>query len=138
MTYCTSVVSSKLKKIDVNMQQFLFVCTAIIVSAEYSLRPIVAEYIKSNFISACCHQSQFVWPDAKMKVFILSLFSLAFFQLCSGHQTSLVSALRNAVLEGYEKDAKPDGKVEVKSGMDVIDFDLCAHKEVNAASINKN
>ena len=73
-----------------------------------------------------------------MKVFILSIFSLVFFQSCSGHQTSLISALRNAVLKGYEKDAKPDGKVEVKSGMDVIDFDLCAHKEVNAASINKN
>jgi len=65
-----------------------------------------------------------------MKVFILSFFSLAFFQFCSGHQTSLVAALRNAVLEGYEKDAKPDGQVSVKSGMHILDFNLCAHKEV--------
>jgi len=55
---------------------------------------------------------------------------LALFQFCSGHKTSLTQALRNAVLEGYEKDAKPDGQVTVQSGMTVTDFNLCAHKEV--------
>merc|ERR1712241_1510057 len=42
----------------------------------------------------------------------------------------VISALRQAILEGYEKDAKPDGKVTVKIGMDITDFSLCAHKEV--------
>ena len=87
-------------------------------------------HIKVNFILASWHQSKFAWQDTKMKVFILAFLSLALFQFCSGHKTSLTQALRNAVLEGYEKDAKPDGQVTVQSGMTVTDFNLCAHKEV--------
>ena len=50
-------------------------------------------------------------------------------QFCAS--TNVIAALRNALLEGYEKDAKPDGKVTVKAGLMITDFSLCAHKEVN-------
>jgi len=63
-----------------------------------------------------------------MKLLIFSLSALLLVQFCSG--TGVISALRQAILEGYEKDAKPDGKVTVKVGMDITDFSLCAHKEV--------
>ena len=40
------------------------------------------------------------------------------------------TALRRALLNGYEKDAKPDGKVEVKVGLSLTTLDLCAHRQV--------
>ena len=40
------------------------------------------------------------------------------------------TALRRALLAGYEKDAKPDGKVETKVGLRVTTMDLCAHRQV--------
>ena len=63
-----------------------------------------------------------------MKILIFSIFALA--QICSGRKASQIQAVRNAVLQGYEKDAKPDGKVDVKTGMKVTKFSLCAHKQV--------
>jgi len=63
-----------------------------------------------------------------MKVFILCISFLAFGQYCSA--TNVIAALRNALLDGYEKGAKPDGQVVVKAGATVTDFSLCAHKEV--------
>ena len=43
---------------------------------------------------------------------------------------SQISALRDALLSGYNKDAKPDGQVEVKAGLSLTTMDLCAHKQV--------
>merc|ERR1711997_547071 len=68
------------------------------------------------------------WKLLKMKLRIFALSSPVLVQFCSG--TSVIAALRSALLEGYEKDAKPDGKVTVKAGMQVTDLHLCPHKEV--------
>ena len=65
-----------------------------------------------------------------MKLSILCFLLLAFDKFCYSHQVSHVSALRNAILEGYERDAKPDGKVEVKTGMKVTKISLCPYKQV--------
>jgi len=62
-----------------------------------------------------------------MNLLIVCVSFLAFGQLCSA--TNVIGALKNALLDGYEKDAKPDGKVTVKAGATITDFDLCAHKE---------
>ena len=64
-----------------------------------------------------------------MKVFILCISFLAFGQYCSA--TNVIAALRNAILDGYEKGAKPDGQVTVKAGATITDFSLCAHREVS-------
>ena len=64
-----------------------------------------------------------------MKILLFSLFSFILVQFCAS--TNVIAALRNALLEGYEKDAKPDGKVTVKAGLMITDISLCAHKEVN-------
>ena len=40
------------------------------------------------------------------------------------------SALRDALLAGYNKDAKPDGQVEVKAGLSLTTLDLCPHRQV--------
>ena len=64
-----------------------------------------------------------------MKIFILCISFLAFGQYCSA--TNVIAALRNALLDGYEKGAKPDGQVTVKAGATITDFDLCAHREVS-------
>ena len=64
-----------------------------------------------------------------MKILIFSILALA--QICSCRKASQIQAVRNAVLQGYEKDAKPDGKVDVKTGMKVTKFSLCAHKQVS-------
>ena len=40
------------------------------------------------------------------------------------------TALRRALLHGYERDAKPDGKVETRVGLRVTTLDLCAHRQV--------
>jgi len=63
-----------------------------------------------------------------MKVFILCISFLAFGQYCSA--TNVIAALRNALLDGYEKGAKPDGQVTVKAGATITDFSLCSHREV--------
>ena len=45
-------------------------------------------------------------------------------------KTSKFSTLKNAIFKGYESDAKPDGKIDVQSGLMVTDFNLCPKKEV--------
>jgi len=45
-------------------------------------------------------------------------------------KSSQNAILRKALLDGYEKDAKPDGQVEVKVGVQVITAGLCAHRQV--------
>ena len=51
-------------------------------------------------------------------------------EFCIGDKTSKFSTLKNAIFEGYESDAKPDGKIDVQSGLMVTDFNLCPKKEV--------
>ena len=65
-----------------------------------------------------------------MKFFIFFLLPLILMELCIGDKTSKFSTLRNAIFKGYESDAKPDGKIDVQSGLMVTDFNLCPKKEV--------
>ena len=65
-----------------------------------------------------------------MKLFNLCVCIFAWVQFCSGHRTNVLSALRNEILQGYQKDAKPDGNVEVKAGMKITKISLCPHKQV--------
>ena len=46
-----------------------------------------------------------------------------------------ISSLRKALLDGYERDAKPDGTVEVKFGLSISGFDLCAKREQLTSAI---
>ena len=63
-----------------------------------------------------------------LKVLILAVFQFGF---SFSHGASQISALHRALLDGYEKDAKPDGQVSVKFGIEIARInDLCAHKEV--------
>ena len=114
--HCTSILSIELMIIDVNNSSWLWWTHLLYIS------------IKRSWIQACFIQS-LAWYESEMKLLIFSLSALLLVQFCSG--TGVISALRQAILEGYEKDAKPDGKVTVKVGMDITDFSLCAHKEVN-------
>ena len=62
------------------------------------------------------------------KILVLVLFQ---FGLSFSHGASQISALHRALLDGYEKDAKPDGQISVKFGIEIARInDLCAHKEV--------
>ena len=65
-----------------------------------------------------------------MKFFIFCLLSLILIEFCIGDKTSKFSTLKNAIFKGYESDAKPDGKIDVQSGLMVTDFNLCPKKEV--------
>ena len=65
-----------------------------------------------------------------MKFVIFCLLSLVLMKFCLGDKTSKFSILRNAIFEGYESDAKPNGKIDVQSGLMVTDFNLCPKKEV--------
>ena len=65
-----------------------------------------------------------------MKFFIFCLLSLILMEFCLGNKTSKFSTLKNAIFEGYENDAKPNGKIDVQSGLMVTDFNLCPKKEV--------
>ena len=65
-----------------------------------------------------------------MKSFIFCLLPLILMELCICDKTSKFSTLRNAIFKGYESDAKPDGKIDVQSGLMVTDFNLCPKKEV--------
>ena len=60
---------------------------------------------------------------------------LVFFQfgLCK-KSSDRISALRNDLLNGYEKDANPDGQIEVKIGIRFLDMELCPHKQVKSQS----
>ena len=44
------------------------------------------------------------------------------------------SAMQNALFAGYNKDAKPDGQVEVKAGIYLTNMDLCPHRQVMHAA----
>ena len=65
----------------------------------------------------------------KMRCFfclaVLSLFALG---QCSGIEQT--SALRRALLRGYDRDAKPDGQVEVQVGLTIATLDLDAADQV--------
>ena len=65
-----------------------------------------------------------------MKLINLIVCFFAWVQFCSGHRTNVLSALRNEIFQGYQKDAKPDAKVEVKAGMKITKISLCPHKQV--------
>ena len=65
-----------------------------------------------------------------MKLINLSVCFLSWVQFCSGHRTNVLSALRNEIFQGYQKDAKPDGKIEVNAGMKITKISLCPHKQV--------
>lgn len=66
---------------------------------------------------------------SKMKYLLLCILGLILTvrQSLGIEQTT---ALRSALLAGYEKDAKPDGKVETKVGLRVTTLDLCPHRQV--------
>ena len=55
-------------------------------------------------------------------------------ELCIGGKTSKFSTLKNAIFKDYKSDAKPDGKIDVQSGLMVTDFNLCPKKEIMGAS----
>ena len=65
-----------------------------------------------------------------MKIFIFCLLSLILMKFCLSDKTSKFSTLKNAIFEGYESDAKPNGKIDVQSGLMVTNFNLCPRKEV--------
>merc|ERR1712029_1175578 len=69
----------------------------------------------------------------KMK-YLLCILGLVFIvrQSLGIEQTT---ALRRALLAGYEKDAKPDGKVETKVGLRVTTMDLCAHRQALTSTV---
>ena len=48
-----------------------------------------------------------------------------------GNQAEIHSSLRKAVFKGYQKDVKPDGQVEVKAGISIINLDLDPNRKVN-------
>ena len=62
-----------------------------------------------------------------MRAVIISLAFLV--QLSFARQTGKIAALRNELLNGYEKDAKPEGKVDVKFGLRITHMDLCGHEQ---------
>ena len=57
----------------------------------------------------------------------LLVLSLAF---ASSFGLNQVSVLKNGLLSGYDKTAKPKGQVEVTVGLNALNLDLCAHKQV--------
>ena len=65
-----------------------------------------------------------------MKLFNLCVCFFAWVQLGSSHRTNVLSALRNEIFQGYQKDAKPDGKIEVNAGMKITKISLCPNKQV--------
>ena len=48
-----------------------------------------------------------------------------------GNQAEIHSSLRKAVFKGYQRDVKPDGQVEVKAGISIINLDLDPERKVN-------
>ena len=115
MTYCTSALDSELKnekKIDANKRNAHF-------------NQIRMKYY-SILKSYSDEQEAF-----KMKFFIFCLLCLILIEFCLGDKTSKFSTLRNAIFEGYESDAKPDGKIDVESGLMITDFNLCPKNEVH-------
>lgn len=75
-----------------------------------------------------------------MKCLILSLaFILASIRGSDGHGVSQLSALRKALLDGYDKDVKPDEAVESKLSVHINDLSLCPKKQVKyGCSSHKN
>ena len=59
--------------------------------------------------------------------FLILFLSLLKLQTCFADQGA---TLHKAVLNGYDKGAKPDGKIVVKFGMEILRVSLCPHKEV--------
>ncbi len=59
-----------------------------------------------------------------------SLVAIFLLPVCFGHQSGQIETLRRTLLSGYEKDAKPDGQVEVKFGIRLTGIDLCPHRQV--------
>ena len=60
------------------------------------------------------------------------LFLVVFIQLgiIFGHEVNSISTLKKTLLDGYEKDVKPDGKIVTKFGMEILSVSLCPHKKV--------
>jgi hypothetical protein len=56
-------------------------------------------------------------------ILILSLVQL-------GQALTKLSALRQSVFLGYDKLVKPDEPVQVKFGVNLLNLDLCPHKQV--------
>ena len=107
---------------------FSLVLTVHILNTEICWKQSLKQIHKRDFSFAAQHLLFVFLKGSKMKILIFSILALA--QICSCRKASQIQAVRNAVLQGYEKDAKPDGKVDVKTGMKVTKFSLCAHKQV--------
>jgi len=60
----------------------------------------------------------------------LTLTLLIVFNLDQIFAVERTTALHDALLSGYSKDAKPDGQVQVKIGLSISSLDLCAHRQV--------
>ena len=70
-----------------------------------------------------------------MKVItFLSIFG-ALFQISLAGKSSKEAKLRNSLLDGYEADAKPDGKINVTVGYQIIHANLCAKKQVHRCTV---
>ena len=64
-----------------------------------------------------------------MKLLVACIVTLSFIQ--SSFSLQQTTALKNALLAGYQKGAKPDGKVVVNFGARILNVQLCPHKQVN-------
>ena len=64
----------------------------------------------------------------------LTLTLLIVFNLAQIFAVERTTALHDALLSGYSKDAKPDGQVQVKIGLSISSLDLCAHRQVIISS----
>ena len=61
----------------------------------------------------------------------LTLLTLAFVPYILASKSSKEATLRAALLDGYQLDAKPDGKVTVNMGLSVISAHLCGKFQVS-------
>ena len=61
---------------------------------------------------------------------ILSLVAFMQLGIIFGHEVNPMSILKKTLLDGYEKDAKPDGKIVTKFGMEILSVSLCPYKKV--------
>ena len=57
-------------------------------------------------------------------------FALILAFICPSEGLSQLSALRKALMDGYDKEVKPDEQVIVQMSLHVNDLKLCPHSQV--------
>ena len=70
-----------------------------------------------------------------MKVITFLSIFWALFQISLAGKSSKEAKLRNSLLDGYEADAKPDGKINVTVGYQIIHANVCAKKQVHRCTV---